>query len=291
MLRMAKRMALGAALVVGLATGAGAAEADKRIEIGWTAWSDAEAVTKMAKQIIEERFGYEVELTLADIAVQYQGVAKGDLDLMMMSWLPTTHADYMKQVADRVVNLGPIYTEARLGWVVPAYIPEDQLSSIADLSNAEVAEKLDGKIQGIDPGAGLMRLSNEALKEYGLDDYELVSASGAAMTAALERAIKREDWIVVTGWSPHWKFGAHDLRYLEDPKGVLGGPERVHVIARQGFYQDHPEVAAFLARMYIPIDELQQLMYEAQQTSYEEAVAAYIDNNPKRVEYWVTGQI
>src|SRR3546814_19299032 len=67
----------------------------------------------------------------------------------------------------------------------------------------------------IDPGAGLMRLSKDAVEEYGLDDYELVSASGAAMTAARERAVKRTEWIVVTGWSPHWMFGAHELRYLE----------------------------------------------------------------------------
>src|SRR3546814_9098656 len=98
----------------------------------------------------------------------------------------------------------------------------------------------------IDPGAGLMRLSKDAVEEYGLDDYELVSASGAAMTAALERAVKRKEWIVVTGWSPHWMFGAHELRYLEDPKGVLGGQEHIDVIARKGFYQDHPEVGAFL---------------------------------------------
>src|SRR3546814_15256256 len=92
------------------------------------------------------------------------------------------------------------------------------------------------------------------------------------MTAALERAVKREEWIVVTGWSPHWMFGAHDLRYLEDPKGVLGGEEHIDVIARKGFYQDHPEVGAFLARMYLQLEELQALMAAAQETSYEEAI-------------------
>ena len=103
--------------------------------------------------------------------------------------------------------------------------------------------------------------------------------------------MRRNEWIVVTGWSPHWKFGAHDLRYLEDPKGVLGSFERVHAVARMGFYQDNVEAAGFLSRMQIPIDELQKAMYDAQETSYEEAVANYIKNNGKRVEYWVTGQL
>jgi len=260
------------------------------VTIGWTAWSDAEFVTKLAQQIMQDRMDLDVELVQTDIAPQYQGLANGDIDVMLMSWLPVTHEDYMDQVGGDVVNLGILYTGARLGWVVPNYVPEDQLSSIADLSNAEVSEQLGGQIQGIDPGAGLMRLSGDTIEQYGLD-YELVSSSGAAMTAALDRAVSRDEWIVVTGWSPHWMFGAYDLRYLDDPEGVLGGPERVHALAREGFYQDQPDAAAFLARMNIPIDDLQAAMFDAQETSYEEAVDNYIANNEARVHYWVTGEI
>ncbi|TVR83210.1 MAG: glycine betaine ABC transporter substrate-binding protein [Rhodospirillales bacterium] len=281
-------MAAGVVLAFGIATSPALAE--KKVNIGWTAWSDAEFITTLTKQILEERFDYEVELTLADIAIQYQGVARGDLDFMMMSWLPSTHQDYMEQVGTDVFSPGILYTDARLGWAIPDYIPEDELSSIEDLNKPEVRQQLGGRIQGIDPGAGLMRLSLQTIDDYGLD-YELVSASGAGMTAALDRAIRRNEWIVVTGWSPHWKFGAYELRYLEDSKGSLGGAERVHVIARNGFGQEHPEVLGFLARMHLPLDELQSAMYEATQTSYEEAAAAYIENNPARIEYWVTGEI
>ena len=129
-----------------------------------------------------------------------------------------------------------------------------------------------------------MRLSNQAIEDYGLD-YTLQVSSGAGMTAALERAVRRDQWIVVTGWSPHWMFGAYDLRYLEDPKGVLGSYERVHALARKGFYQEHLEAASFLSRMQIPIEDLQKAMHDAQETSYEEAVTRYIENNPERIDY------
>ena len=165
--------------------------------------------------------GYEVELLQTDIAPQYQGLATGSIDIMLMSWQPGTHEDYIKKVGTKVVNLGLLYTHARLGWVVPGYIPESDLKSIEDLKKPEVREKLDGTITGIDPGAGLTRLSEKAIEDYGLD-YALQVSSGAGMTAALERAVRRKEWIVVTGWSPHWMFGAYDLRYLDDPKGVLG---------------------------------------------------------------------
>lgn len=278
----------GAVAGVTMMTGAAAAQ---DVTIGWTAWSDAEFVTKLAKTVMEERMNLDVELIQTDIAPQYQGVADGDIDAMLMSWLPATHADYMDKVGGDVVNLGILYTGAKLGWVVPNYIPEDQLNSIEDLKNAKVREKLDGKIQGIDPGAGLMRLSNKVIDEDYELDYNLVSASGAAMTAALDRAINRDEWIVVTGWSPHWMFGAYDLRYLEDPKGTLGGPERVHAIARQGFYQDNPEAAGFLSRMSLPIDVLQAAMYDANENGYQTAVDNFIENNEARVNYWVTGEM
>lgn len=91
-----------------------------------------------------------------------------------------------------------------------------------------------------------------------------------------ERAVRRDEWIMVTGWSPHWKFGAYALRYLEDSKGVLGSFERVNAVARMGFYQDNVEAAAFFSRMQLTIDDLKKAMYDAQETSYEEAVTKYI---------------
>ena len=270
----------------------------KTINIGWTSWSDAEFVTKLARDLIESHYDYNVKLTMADVGIQYQGVKKGDLDAMLMAWLPDTHRDYWNKVRGDVYDLGPLYTGAKLGWVVPDYIPKSELNSITDLKKSSVASKLGDKVIGIDPGAGLMRLSNKAMKDYGLSNYTLVQSSGAAMTAQLARAERQKQWIVVTGWTPHWMFGKWHLRFLKDPKGVLGGPQHIDAIVRSGFTQDYPKVAAFLTRMYIPLNELQAGMYKAQQyqqqnkdNPYEMAVQDYIKEHPARIKYWLTGQI
>ncbi|HKJ95294.1 MAG TPA: glycine betaine ABC transporter substrate-binding protein [Gammaproteobacteria bacterium] len=289
MFRNAATLLLTAIVGVGLV---GKANAEP-IKIGWTAWSDAEFVTKLAKEVIETRMDQDVKLIQTDIAPQYQGVSTGDIDVMLMSWQPSTHQDYLKKVRgkDTVFDLGLLYGYARLGWAVPDYIPKDKLSSISDLKNADVRDKLDGTITGIDPGAGLTRLSKKALKDYGLDGYRLQTSSGAGMTAALDRAIKRKEWIVVTAWSPHWMFGKWDLRYLDDPKGTLGSYERVHAVAHIGFYQTHPKVALMLSRMQLPLDVLQSYMFKARQTSYEDAVKAFVKDHPKTVDYWVNGKL
>ncbi|MDZ7809463.1 MAG: glycine betaine ABC transporter substrate-binding protein [Arhodomonas sp.] len=285
-----------AALAVTVSFGLTAATAnaeDRSVHIGYFNWADAMFTTNVVKYILEERMDYEVELTKADPAAVYQGVASGDLDFHTDSWLPDTHADYYDQVMDSTISLGPIYTNARLGWIVPDYVPEDAINSIEDLKSEEIRDRLDGTIVGIDPGAGLTRLSEEAIEAYGLDDagYELQISSGSGMTAALRRAIDREEWIVVTGWSPHWKFGRWDLRYIDDPEGVLGGLERADVLARRGLYRDHPEVYGMLSRIQIPIDDVQAGMYQAEESSYPEAARDYVESNPELVDYWVSGRM
>ncbi len=286
------RFGLILALAIGT-TGPAQAEDNGVVEIGYFNWSDALFTSHVAEHIISEMMGKEVEMTKADPAAVYQGVASGDIDFHTDAWLPETHADYYDKVARDTVSLGPVYSRARLGWIVPDYVPEGQLDSIEDLKSDEVREKLDGKIIGIDPGAGLTRLSEQAMEEYGLSDfgYELVISSGSGMTAALQRAIRNEDWVVVTGWSPHWKFGRWDLRYIDDPEGVLGSIERADILARKGFYREFPDVYEMLDRMYIPLDDVQAGMDKGEQDSYEEAAREYVDNNEDLVNFWITGKM
>lgn len=258
----------------------------KPIRIGWTAWSDAEAVTNIAKLILEQRLAQKVELVMTDVALQYAGLERGQIDLMLMAWLPGTHQSYYEKVKGSVENLGALYTDAKLGWAVPADIPVATLKTIDDLKKPEVMEKLGGKIQGIDAGAGLMKLSEAAIKTYGLD-YKLLTASDAAMVSALDRAIQRKQWIVVTTWSPHWMFSQYKLRYLEDPKQALGGAESIHALARKGFSADFPAAAAFIRNLKISLADLESVMLKARDSNAAKEAAAYIASHGEQVNRWV----
>ncbi|MBK1669043.1 glycine/betaine ABC transporter substrate-binding protein [Rhodovibrio sodomensis] len=291
---MNKLTSAGLALAMAVGT-AGAAQAEDNgvVEIGYFNWSDALFTSHVVEYIVQEKMGKEVEMTKADPAAVYQAVASGDLDFHTDAWLPETHSDYYDRVSQDTVSIGPIYSRARLGWIVPDYVPEDQLSSIQDLKSEEIREKLDGQIIGIGPGAGLTRLSKDAMNEYGLKDagYRLVVSSGSGMTAALKRAISNEEWIVVTGWSPHWKFGRFDLRYIDDPKGVLGSIERADILAREGFYREFPNVYEMLDRISIPLEDVQAGMDVGERKGYPTAAKQYVENHPDLVNFWITGEM
>jgi len=262
----------------------------KPIRIGWTAWSDAEVVTQMAKLILEQRLGQKVELVMTDVALQYAALQRGQIDVMLMAWLPGTHKGYWEKVKDDVEDLGALYTGARLGWAVPDEIPVSTLGSIADLAKPEVREKLGGRIQGIDAGAGLMRLSEEAIKAYGLD-YKLLTASDAGMVSALDRAIQRKQWIAVTTWSPHWMFSQYKVRYLEDPKQVLGGTESIHALARKGFSASFPKAATFIRNMKLPLADLEAVMFKARDSSAAAEAAKYVAAHGEVVNRWLAGAV
>ncbi|MDA3923019.1 MAG: glycine betaine ABC transporter substrate-binding protein [Salinisphaera sp.] len=264
-----------------------APQKSQTITIGWTAWDDAEFVSRLAKALIEQRTDYHVKLKLAAIGQQYKSVANGSMDLMMMAWLPDTHKRYWKKVHGRVVDLGTLYRGGQLGWVVPDYVPIDQLASIADLRKPDVQARLGGQIQGIDPGAGLMQLSAETIDAYGLSQqYRLISGDGNRMVHALADAIAQHRWIVVTAWTPHWMFARYKLRYLADPKGTLVSPQHVDVIAREGFLDDYPKVAAMLGRMHIPLATLQSALSEVQKLGSKKAIQRFIDHHQPLINRW-----
>ena len=203
---------------------------------------------------------------------------------MVAAWLPGTHAAYYTKLKDQVDLIGPNVTGARLGWATPDYSP---LNSIADLKTQ--GGLVENKVIGIDPGAGLMRASEKAIKDYGLDNITLVEGSDATMVGALKDAITRKQPIVVTAWTPHWMFAAYKLKYLADPKGSLGGEGTVNTVARKGLKADMPDVYAVLSRFKLSLDDEQTVMMQNQAAGTDPAktAAAWVQANPAVVKTWV----
>ncbi len=135
----------------------------KKVKLIYVEWSSEVASTNVVKAVLQEKMGYKVEMISVAAAMMYQGMANGDADGMVAAWLPSTHGHYLKEVKDKVVDLGPNLEGTKLGLIVPKYVTID---SIAELKAN--ASKFDNKIIGIDPGAGLMKKTRKALEAYNL---------------------------------------------------------------------------------------------------------------------------
>ncbi|WP_339251535.1 glycine betaine ABC transporter substrate-binding protein [Sporosarcina sp. FSL W8-0480] len=157
-------------------------------------------------------------------------------------------------------------------------------------SSDSVGESLDYKITGIDPGAGIMEATDRAIEDYGLDKWEVTTGSGATMTAALKKAYDAEKPIIITGWTPHWKFAKFDLKYLDDPKGSYGGEEQIRTIARTGLAADLPEAHQILSNFNWSEADMGEVMVAIQEGEKEEVAAQnWIDANAEKVAEWTDG--
>jgi glycine betaine/proline transport system substrate-binding protein len=273
------------ALLMAMSVGVVMAQ-DETIDLGYVLWDSEIASTHVVAAVLMDELGYDVELTSVDAGPMWTGVAQGDFDAIVAAWLPATHEAYWSQYGDDLVDLGPNLDGADIGWAVPAYVDVD---SIAGLN--EHADTFGGEIIGIDPGAGLMAASDRAMGVYGLDDFTLLDGSDAAMTAALDRAINRQEAIIVTSWRPHWMWAAYDLKYLEDPEGVFGAAESIHTILNADWAENGaPEdVRAFLDAFYWTGEQMGAVMLMITQDGMEpmEAARAWIADNRDVVEGWL----
>ncbi|MCG6541761.1 glycine betaine ABC transporter substrate-binding protein [Pseudomonas sp. KSR10] len=273
---------LGAAsMALGMAT---SMAADKpELKIGYVnGWDDSVAATHVAGEILGSNLGYPVKLQPVEPAIMWQGVARGDLDATLSAWLPATHGEYFEKLKDKVVVLGTNYEGAKIGLIVPDYV---EAKSIEDLN--KYSDAFDGKITGIDAGAGVMRRTEDAIKQYDLN-IRLMPSSGPAMTTALTRAEKAQKPIVVTGWIPHWMFAKWKLRFLEDPKKVFGDDEHVDTVANPALASKAPEAEAFLKKFNWGPEEVGEVMLAIRDGAKPDAAAReWVKNHPERVASWL----
>lgn len=161
-------------------------------------------------------------------------------------------------------------------------------SSINEDGSTNYSKAVDYTIIGIEPGAGITQQAKETLEEYeNLAGWELQESSTAGMLAELENAIKNKDPIIITGWNPHYKFSQYDLKYLEDPKGSFGGEESIHTIVRKGLKEDMPNAYKILNQFHWDVKDMESVMLEAQETSFEEAAKNWIKANQDKVTQWI----
>ncbi|OMP66246.1 glycine betaine ABC transporter substrate-binding protein [Domibacillus epiphyticus] len=155
---------------------------------------------------------------------------------------------------------------------------------------SDIGAQTEYKIIGIEPGAGIMTQARNALKDYGLENWQLAEGSSAAMVAELKKAYDQKEPIVITGWSPHWMFSSFDLKYLEDPNKTFGGAENINTIARKGLEQDAPGAYKILDQFSWETADMEEVMVLIEEgMDPAEAAEKWIDDHQDKIAEWTNG--
>ncbi|MCS3868538.1 ABC-type proline/glycine betaine transport system substrate-binding protein [Chryseobacterium ginsenosidimutans] len=174
------------------------------------------------------------------------------------------------------------YNNGRIGLVVPEYVT---IQSVEELNQHQ--KQFNKKIIGIEKGAGLTSATDKAIIDYKLN-YKQISSSTIAMLTELQNAIRQKEWIVVTGWQPHWMFGKMKLKFLDDPKKIFGEAEQIKTYGRKSFGKDHPDVAKFFSKLHFEDEDLTDLLTKMADTKDKEATAKkWAEDHPQLINSWL----
>lgn len=263
-----------------ITTAAAAMAQDMTIRMGTMTWEDLTPITGITKKVLEDK-GYTVEVEeFSEWGIAYAALTRGDVDIMASQTDYVAH-DYWTKNMDMLEKISPVSHGLYQSIAVPSYVG---ITSIEEL-NAN-ADALGGQIVGIEPGSGLMRDAAAAVDAYGLE-LELVEGSTAAMTAALDSATSRQEWIAVTVWEPSWMMQRYDLRFLTDPKGVFPAPQSYYWIGTDGFSAENPAAREAIASVYVPLADITSINSAVNDgATMDEAVAAWIEAHSDLITRW-----
>ncbi len=255
---------------------------EKSITIGYINWDEAVATTHLWERILSDK-GYDVKIQqIADAGPTYVGLAKGNIDLYLDSWLPSTHETYWKKYGKDLTDLGTWYDSAPLTIAVPDYMDIDSLDDLKG-----IGDEVNKTIVGIEPGAGLTAATKRMLQDYGLDDWSLKTSSTAAMLATLKKETAAEKPVVVTLWRPHWAYASFPIKDLTDPKGSMGEPDEIHAIGTKNFTSEYPEITEMLTKFHLDDKQLAALEQDVLVDSKDDMAAGvdkWLTDNPDFVK-------
>lgn len=257
-------------------------DSKRTLTIGaFNGWDESFATAGVVKNVLEKN-GYKVTIKPFDAGPGYAGLVSGDIDLLTDTWLPLTHAEYVKRYGDRMEDLGCWYDDAKLTIAVNK---DSRAKSIGDLRT--MGSDYGNTLYGIEAGAGLTATTkNSAIPKYGLTNLNFKVSSTPAMLSQLKRATAAHQDIAVTLWRPHWAYGAFPIRDLKDPKKAMGDAEVIHSFGRPGFEQDYPKAAQLVRNLAFDnktLSSLENTMFSSDKyagNNQTKAVQEWMDENP-----------
>jgi glycine betaine/proline transport system substrate-binding protein len=208
-------------------------ELNRKIVFAGLDWDSNAFHTAVAQNIIKNGFGCEVDQIPGSSTPLINGMAKGKIDVMMEVWKETFNESWGKAVtAGKIKEIGVNFPDATQGWFVPKYLvegdsaPAKGLKSVADLpkykdlfKDPEMPSK--GRFYNCIAGWGGEVVNTKKLAAYKLNDSytNFRPGTGAALSAAIESALKQKKPIVFYYWGPTWVMGkiGDQVNMLEEP--------------------------------------------------------------------------
>ncbi|WP_354681774.1 glycine betaine ABC transporter substrate-binding protein [Cupriavidus necator] len=288
---MLKRLwkSLGVALALCCVFGPAHARSDVPITMGQINLTFYVATGAVIQAVLEE-LGHDVKVTEGNHPAIYDRLGKGEVDMLVASWLPHAHGKLQSPLASQLVEAATLYEGARLYWAVPAHVPASVVRSVDDLNKPDVIARMDKEIVGVGPGSGLMVGSAEIMQRYGLESagYRLKLGKPDEWARRLADATASGKWMVMPLWQPQYLNALYPVRVLDEPAGIFG-TDRAVVVVRKAVWESWPaRTRTVLSRIQLGIPVVTELERQIVVDRKPPAAVArdWMKANPEIVRAW-----
>jgi glycine betaine/proline transport system substrate-binding protein len=266
----------------------------KAVRFADVGWTDITVTTALTSTVLKS-LGYSTSTDLISVPVTYKSLENNDIDVFLGNWMPTMEAD-IKAYRDNgsVETVRANLEGAKYTLAVSAEAYAAGLKTFADIAKFE--DKLDGKIYGIEPGNDGNRLIQGMLDKnmFGLASFKLVESSEAGMLSQVQRAERRNKWVVFLGWEPHPMNSRFKIKYLEGGDDVFGpnlGGATIFTNVRKGYVEECANVGKLLTNLSFTLEAenfLMDAVLNGDKTP-EQAAKVWLKANPMALGAWLSG--
>jgi len=298
-------------LITGMLILASCTTGNKELTFSEGDWDSNAFHNQIAKQIIENGYGVDVNIVLADTSIMVSALKAKNIDAALEIWsdnIPTYDNDLANNEYEQVsIN----FADNEQGLYIPLYLQETypELVSVTDLLDyAHLFPDPEGSnksiIYGGPEGWAATIFLHDKMSEYGLNElYNFKTIdSGATLSATLASAYAQEAPWVGYNWEPTWIMGLYDMVLLEDSeynaddfamgKGAFPSVD-VTVVVRNEFQEDFPEIYEFLSKYQTTSLITSTALAYMQENAVEADVAAiwFLENYQDLWSQWVPEDI
>jgi glycine betaine/proline transport system substrate-binding protein len=291
-----RRWAALAAVLLSLAAGTEAAEPESChvVRMSDPGWSDIGVTTAMAGTVLSA-LGYQQRVALLGVQVTFFALAHNEIDVFLGNWMPaqkTLVTPFLQ--AGSVDLLTANLEDGKFTLAVPGQIAEQGVHSFADL--ARFADRFDRRIYGIDAGSpandNILRMLDQ--RAFGLEDWNIVESSEQGMLSQVQRAQRRDQWIVFLAWEPNPMNLRFHITYLDGGDRYFGpdfGHTTINTLTRKGFAAECGNLGRLFRQMHFHAADEDEVMNELAGHKIEAPLAAatYLRDHPDLLAAWLEG--
>lgn len=293
------------------------------LSIAEMSWSSAGMLAHVTEAILTDGYGCDASLQPGDtVPVASSMLTRSKPDIAPELWVSTAQS-----VWDQLIEKGNVYKASNTyvdggleGWWIPDYIAEANpgLKSVSDLKDhwqafADDSNPGKGRFYACPPGWGCEIIGENLYKALGLEDNFEVFATGSGenLKASIARAHAAKKPFLGWYWGPTEVIGKYKLVRLEMPEydaekflcltqsdcaepEVTGwAPGEVAVAVVSSLKDDAPDVAAFLGKMSVPNDDMNQILAYGDDNSLspDELASWFFRTYPQIWKEWVPAEV